>query len=85
MSQRTGSLWSPDIQPNVLSPRDILELQAAALREQTDGLLSAEVRETRDASEGAAYFLLDIVGRLPGTFAHPRLGLIDALVMYRRL
>ena len=27
----------------------------------------------------------DIVGRLPGAFAHPRLGEVDALVMYRRL
>ena len=26
-----------------------------------------------------------IVGRLPGAFAHPRLGFIDALVMYRAL
>jgi ribosomal protein S18 acetylase RimI-like enzyme len=27
----------------------------------------------------------DIVGRLPQAFAHPRLGLVDALVMYRLL
>ncbi len=27
----------------------------------------------------------DIVGRLPGAFDHPTLGLIDALVMYRKL
>lgn len=26
-----------------------------------------------------------IVGRLPGAFRHPRLGLVDGLVMYRRL
>jgi ribosomal protein S18 acetylase RimI-like enzyme len=26
-----------------------------------------------------------IVGRLPGAFEHPRLGLVDALVMYRTL
>jgi len=26
-----------------------------------------------------------IVGRLPGAFAHPRAGFVDALVMYRRL
>jgi ribosomal protein S18 acetylase RimI-like enzyme len=29
-------------------------------------------------------FGFEIVGRLPGAFAHPRLGLVDALVMYRR-
>jgi hypothetical protein len=61
MSHRTDSLWSPEIQPNVSTPRDILDLQAFALREQTDGLLSAEVRETRDPSERAVYLLLDIV------------------------
>jgi ribosomal protein S18 acetylase RimI-like enzyme len=27
----------------------------------------------------------EIVGRLPGAFRHPKLGLVDALVMYRRL
>ncbi len=27
----------------------------------------------------------DVVGRLPGAFAHPQLGDVDALVMYRRL
>jgi GNAT superfamily N-acetyltransferase len=30
-------------------------------------------------------FGFEIIGRLPGAFAHPRLGLVDALVMYRRL
>jgi ribosomal protein S18 acetylase RimI-like enzyme len=27
----------------------------------------------------------DVVGRLPGAFEHPRLGFVDALVMYRTL
>ena len=30
-------------------------------------------------------FDFDIVGRLPGAFAHPRHGFVDALVMYRAL
>jgi RimJ/RimL family protein N-acetyltransferase len=30
-------------------------------------------------------FGFEIVGRLPGAFTHPRLGPVDALVMYRRL
>jgi RimJ/RimL family protein N-acetyltransferase len=28
---------------------------------------------------------MEIVGRMPGAFAHPRLGDVDALVLYRRL
>jgi ribosomal protein S18 acetylase RimI-like enzyme len=28
---------------------------------------------------------MEIVGRLPGGFAHPQLGFVDALVMYRQL
>jgi ribosomal protein S18 acetylase RimI-like enzyme len=28
---------------------------------------------------------MDIVGRLPGAFRHPRLGYVDALVMYKTL
>lgn len=30
-------------------------------------------------------FGFEIVGRLPEAFAHPRLGLVDAVVMYRKL
>jgi ribosomal protein S18 acetylase RimI-like enzyme len=30
-------------------------------------------------------FGFEIVGRLPGAFRHPALGLVDALVMYRKL
>lgn len=30
-------------------------------------------------------FGFDIVGRLPGSFRHPRLGEVDALVMYKQL
>ena len=30
-------------------------------------------------------FGFEIVGRLPGAFRHPTLGLVDALVMYRKL
>jgi len=55
------SLWSAEIKPDILSPRDILEAQAFALREQTDGLLSAEVRITRDNAEAAVYVLMDLV------------------------
>ena len=30
-------------------------------------------------------FGFEIVGRLPGAFRHPMLGLVDALVMFRKL
>jgi ribosomal protein S18 acetylase RimI-like enzyme len=30
-------------------------------------------------------FGFEIVGRLPGAFRHPTLGLVDALVMHRKL
>ena len=39
------------------------------------------------SNEGAVYLWqklgFDIVGRLPGAFLHPKLGYVDALVMYR--
>jgi hypothetical protein len=54
------SLWSVDIRPGLLSPLDILETQAFALRDQTDGLLAAEVRTTRDHSEGTVCLLMEI-------------------------
>ena len=61
MNPRINSLWSTDIKPGILSPLDILETQVFALREQTDGLLTAEVRANPDNAEGAVYLLLDIV------------------------
>src|SRR5258708_770757 len=44
MVQTNTSLWPPDIQPTIESPREILGGQAHVLREQTRGLLTAEVR-----------------------------------------
>jgi hypothetical protein len=67
MNQYTESLWSPEIKAGVLSPRELLDLQALALREQSGGLLSAEVREAHDKAEGAVYLILDMVAaNLPG-------------------
>ena len=42
------------------------------------------------SSNGSAVHLwqslgFEVVGRLPGAFRHPRLGIVDALVMFRRL
>jgi hypothetical protein len=61
MSQRTDSLWSAEIKPGLLSPRDILELQAMALRDQSGGLLNAEIRQAHDRAEGTIYLIFDIV------------------------
>lgn len=70
MKQQADSLWSPDIKPGILSPRDILDLQAIALREQTDGLLNAEVRTVLDRSEGAVYLILDVIAPTLGDERH---------------
>lgn len=61
MKDCTDNLWSPEIRPEILSPRDILEMQAVALREQSGGLLSAEVREVHDKAEGSIYLILDMI------------------------
>ena len=61
MNSCMESLWPTEIKQAILTPRDILETQAMALREQTDGLLTGEVRENRDESEGAVYLILEVV------------------------
>jgi hypothetical protein len=70
MNQRTDSLWSPDIKPGLLSPRDILELQAMALREQSGGMLSAEIRLAHDKAEAAIYLIFDMVAPSLGGDRH---------------
>jgi hypothetical protein len=60
MTHRTDSLWSSDIQPDLLSPREILEAQADALREQSGGLLASEVGIARAADEPAVHLTFDI-------------------------
>lgn len=60
MTHRTDSLWSSDIQPDLLSPREILESQADALHDQSAGLLAAEVGIVRLADEPAVYLAFDI-------------------------
>jgi hypothetical protein len=70
MSQRTDSLWSPDIKTGMLSPRDILELQAMALREQSGGLLSAEIRLAHDKAEGAIYLIFEMAAPSLGKERH---------------
>ena len=60
MNACIDSLWPTEIKQGILSPRDILETQAMALREQTGGLLTGEVRENQDKAEGAVYLILEI-------------------------
>ncbi len=44
-----------------MSPRDILDMQAMALRELTGGLLTAQVNLKHDHAEGAVYLIFDLV------------------------
>lgn len=64
MTLRTDSLWSADISPSVRSPREILEAQADALRQQTDNLLAAEVVIDHDRAECIVRLTLDVA--VPG-------------------
>jgi hypothetical protein len=70
MNQNTESLWSPEIKPGILSPRDILDMQAVALREQTGGTLNADVRTAQDQSEDASYVIFDVVAPTLGSARH---------------
>ena len=57
----TDSLWSTEIQSDVVSPRDILETQAIALRELTNGALSGIVRESHESGQPAVILSFEIV------------------------
>jgi hypothetical protein len=70
MSRCTESLWSPDIRPGAPSPREILEAQAFALRDQTDNLLTAEVRTAHDPADGTTFLILDLVVPVLGGTRH---------------
>lgn len=61
MSHINSSLWPPDIQATIETPREILEGQAHVLREQTRGILTAEIRVIRDDSEGRVTHCLDLI------------------------
>jgi hypothetical protein len=55
MSNQVQSLWSPQIHPRVLSPRQILGAQALELPKMTGGLLKAEIREAQFTETGAKH------------------------------
>lgn len=57
----TDSLWSPEIQSDVVSPRDILETQAIVLRELTQGALSGTVRESHDNGQSTIDLSFEII------------------------
>ena len=61
MAVAVDSLWSPDIKPTTQSPRSILDVQARAISQQTNGLLVGEVRASRDELSNSVYLNLDIV------------------------
>ena len=60
-------------------------LEAARAR----GFLAMQFNFVVSSNESAVHLWeslgFEIVGRLPGAFRHPRLGFVDALVMFRRL
>lgn len=53
------------------------------------GFLAMQFNFVVSSNEAAVHLWqslgFEIVGRLPGAFRHPRLGLVDALIMSRRL
>ena len=61
MLMRVVSLWSPDIQPEIISPGIVLEEQAHALRVQTSGILDAQVRFRSDDFEDRACYTLEML------------------------
>ena len=60
-------------------------LEAARAR----GFLAMQFNFVVSSNESAVHLWeslgFEVVGRLPGAFRHPRLGFVDALVMFRRL
>jgi hypothetical protein len=57
MANAVKSLWSPQIKPDVLSPRQILNVQAAALAEMTGGVLVGELLERNKDDEQVVFTL----------------------------
>ncbi len=60
MSDSPSSLWSRQIRPDTLSPKQILTRQAGALEIQTKGLLIGELTEDI-IEDGKIVLTLDIV------------------------
>ncbi|HKE94922.1 MAG TPA: GNAT family N-acetyltransferase [Povalibacter sp.] len=67
--------------------RAMLEHSLARARERGFGAMQFNfvVATNERAVQTWMAYGFEIVGRLPGAFAHPRLGHVDALVMYRTL
>ena len=56
---------------------------------RASGFLAMQFNFVVSSNESAVHLWeslgFEVVGRLPGAFRHPRLGFVDALVMFRRL
>jgi len=61
MAQVIDSLWSPTIRPTILSPFAILDLQARALTQQTNGILVGDVKVAHDEDKKTTYLHLDLI------------------------
>src|SRR5262249_31697315 len=59
MASGVKTLWSPEIKPEILSPRQILSSQANALSSLTKGLLIGELSEIK-TEKNKIVFSLDI-------------------------
>jgi hypothetical protein len=60
MTTDIGSLWSTEIKPTILSPRQILSSQAKALAEMTKGILIGELSESKREDQ-EIILILDMV------------------------
>jgi hypothetical protein len=60
MPEVAYSLWPPDIKPTTQSPFAILDLQARALTQQTEGVLAGDLRVAKD-DQGRTTLYLDMV------------------------
>jgi ribosomal protein S18 acetylase RimI-like enzyme len=81
-----GYVTSPDAQGKGVG-RAMLEHSLERARER--GFLAMQFNFVVSTNERAVRtwqaYGFEIVGRLPSAFEHPRLGLVDALVMHKRL
>ncbi len=68
MAATGRSFWPEDIDVDVLSPREILQMQVDALGEITKGLVTAEVTESVDPKDQRVWLRLTMVAPALGNY-----------------